>query len=367
MSFSRDDLAAYEKAAPPAVPPAVTAAAAAPDSNDTPAASAPAGAPAAPELKQPAAAPPAGEADPAVPGGESSADTPAESAAANADTGSETPPSKGSAQERIADLVAERNAFRKYGEYQGEKIAELTAQIESLKKGISPAAAASAEAAGNAASPAAQPAAAPANDLRPTLEQFDFDLETYGKAESDWIQRQIDRKVEAALGRKEITSAQSAAQAAEKAVAESFNARMEDFAKTHPDLKVVLANPALPALAKPAARHILTAENGAAIVYHLGKNPDVAVRISRMAPEQQLVAIGRIESQLAATPSETQQQPTKQKTTTQAPPPPTPVSGGAPAQKSLETMSMDEFVQHEREAELRKRQQRQAIRKAVGR
>lgn len=367
MSFSREDIAAYEKAAPAAAAPVVTAAAAAPDSDPAqPAASAPASAPAATPPDQSAASPPADDADPAVPGGESSADTDADPAAANADTGSdktpEAPAPKGSAQERIADLVAERNAFRKYGEYQGEQIARLTAQIEALKTGKAPAADDPASAA--PAAPAAQPAAAPVNDPRPTLDQFDFDAAKFEAAESAWIERQIDRRVDKALGKKEAATAETAAKQAEKALADNFNSRLQEFGKTHADLGVVLANPALPQLGKLASRHILTSELGANIVYHLGKNPDLAVRISRMTNEQQLVAIGRVEAQLTSTPAP-RQEPPRQKTTTQAPPPPTPVPAGAAAQKSLESMTMDEFVQHEREQALRQRQQRATMRKAM--
>lgn len=371
MAFTRDDIAAYEKQAPAVVADTL-------ETAFTPAAAAPAPA-AAP---QPAATAPdetvteetaAGESpasadpDPAAPGGESSAETTADSATANTQPEGETstteengnqPPPKGSARERIEDLVSERNALRKYIEYR-----EQLWNTEGKK----PAAPASPEtpAAKPATAPAAQPAA---DDPRPTLEKFDFDLEAYGKAEGEWIQRQIDRGVDRKLGAVKEEEKATAAQAEATRVRAAFEENAAKFESTHSDFRAVILNPALPRLAPVAAAAMVRSDQSAAILYHLGKHVDEAARIARMAPEQQLMAIGRIEAKVGApqpTPTPAPKPAPKQKTVSQAPPPPTPVAAGGVAAKDPSTMSMDEFVAHERQQEANRRAARAKMRQAM--
>ncbi len=378
MPFTREEIAAYEKQQAASVADDLAAAFGASNSEDAPAAadapstsaqpaasvpeSAPAAAP-APDVATPAAPAPV----PAAPGGEPSAENAAESATANAapddaapsQTG--TPPRRGTAQDRIEDLVAERNALRKYIEHR-----------EQVWKG--PAAPTQTAPATPAASPA--PAApttpAPANDPRPSLEQFEYDVAAFNKADGEWLQRQIDRQVESRLSKEREAATANTAQQEAQAARQAFEERANKFAAVTPDFQAVVSNPALmhtlteaPNIVRGFARSELSAQ----ILYHLGQHMDLTARIARMSPDQQLMAIGRIEGELeraaAPTPSSApSQQPPKQKVLTQAPPPPTPNAGATTPTKDVNSMSMEEFVAHERAAAIRLREQRRAMRQS---
>lgn len=255
------------------------------------------------------------------------------------------------AQERIQELVAERNALRKYGEY-------LLAQVEASRKGTTP------------VEPAvSQPQSDDTKeDLAPTLESADYDPVKLNKLQNEWINRQVKKQVESAV--KTIETRQS-----EHAVRQAFEQRTAEFRKTSPDFDMVIANPALPSLAPEAAKAVVRSEQGPAIAYHLAKNPDLAARISRLEPVSQAVAIGRLEEQLTRSKTETKdttKEPSKQVTkapvkVTQAPPPPKPVQASAPPSKDEGIMGMDEWVANERAKKLKERNDRLSLRKAMRR
>lgn len=364
MAFSRDEMAAYEKQTPAQVADDIgtafkpAAPAAAP--------SAPASKPATPPAKEPADdvgettsedSPASEDADPAETGGEPSAETTAASATAGAQPEGETatsdedgnqPATKGSARERIEDLVAERNALRKYIGYREEL----------WKSG----AAKPAETAQPAA--AAPEASTETPDPEPNLEAMNYDLEAYNKAHKEWVGRQIDRGVKKGLQEAETKRSQTAAAQEAQTVRAGFEQRAEKFAETHSDFKAVILNPALPSLNSRAAGAMVRSEHSAAILYHLGKNPDLTARISRMNPDQQVMQIGRIEA-LVSAPAPASK-PQKQKVSN-APPPPTTTTGGTSRGKDPTdpTMSMDEFVALDRAERQRQREQRNAARDAM--
>jgi hypothetical protein len=47
---------------------------------------------------------------------------------------------------------------------------------------------------------------------------------------------------------------------------------------------------------------VLRTPNGAAVAYHLGQNPEEATRIARLPPAAQLVEMGKLSAQVAASP-----------------------------------------------------------------
>jgi hypothetical protein len=251
------------------------------------------------------------------------------------------------AQERIEELVAERNALRKYGEY-------LLTQVESQRKAPEKTATDS------------QPAQSTAQeDPAPTLESAEFDPVKLNKLQNEWIQRQVDKRVQAAV--QQVETRQS-----EVAIRQAFEQRTVEFRKTVPDFDMVIANPALPQLDKDAARAVIKSVNGPAIAYHLAKNPDLAARIARMDSYSQGQAIGRIEGQLtskvdtAKEPSKETKPVVKPVSVTKAPPPPKPVSGGtSPVQKDSALMSMEEWVAAERSRKIADKQAKQKMRQAM--
>lgn len=80
-------------------------------------------------------------------------------------------------------------------------------------------------------------------------------------------------------------------------------------------------------------------KNPASILYHLGKNKDIAEDIAGKTPAQQMLAIARLETTVTSKPPK----PTK---TTKAPDPINPVKGSDAQQKPVSEMSFKEYEEH---------------------
>lgn len=258
------------------------------------------------------------------------------------------------AQERITELVDERNAVKEYNKYIQSKLDEA---LRMLQDKTAPR---------DTSTEKAPPAET--DDAPPTLESVGFDPIELNKKTNEWIHKQVDKRVESAV--KQIEVRQN-----ENQVRQAFESRVAEFRKSAADFDTVLANPQLPQLSSEAARIVVRSEQGPAVAYHLAKNPDVAVRISKMDPMSQAAAIGRLEEQVARAtidakngtkePSPTKA-PVKVAAVTKAPPPPKPVSGGtAPVTKELGQMTMEEWVSHERGRKAQERQAKQKIRQQM--
>jgi len=228
-------------------------------------------------------------------------------------------PKKNRAQDRIEDLVAEKNAAKEYAEYWREKALEI------IQQGKAPSTTQSA------------PTDDQVPDEPPTLEQFGYDQKQWSKAIARWNTVKVRQEVTKTLEQERAQSVQTAA-------TNQFQERVDAFKKDHPDFDTVMANPRLPQLDHISAAMIVGSEHGADISYTLAKNPDLAVKVSRMSPSQQALAVGRIESEIIRSkeaPPVPAEKP-KAKTpaaVTNAPEPPTPVpAGGVP---SPEPGSMD--------------------------
>lgn len=254
------------------------------------------------------------------------------------------------AQERITELVDERNAVREYNKYLQSKLDELLRD-----KQVKPASDASPKT-------ESQPEA---ENLPPTLESVGYDPVELNKKQNEWMQKQVNKQVREAVRQLET-------QKSNEAVAQAFQNRVTEFKKTAPDFDVVIANPKLPQLAPEAARIIVRSDTGPAVAYHIAKNPDIAVRIAKMDPVSQAAAIGRLEEQIlrASQKVDTQEpskapKPVQTAKVTKAPPPPKPVSGGNVVTKSPGEMSMEEWVAHERGRKIAARVERQKMRQAM--
>lgn len=254
------------------------------------------------------------------------------------------------AQERITELVDERNAVKEYNKYLQSKVDELL-RMQATKSAPE-------------STPAPAPQADPVADI-PTLETADFDPVKLSKMQSEWMQKQVAAQVKEAVKGLETNRNQVE-------LRQAFTQRVDSFKKSTPDFDLIMSNPALPALAPEAATVVVRSENGPAIAYHLAKNPDVATRVSKMDAMSQAVAIGRIEEQITrdaqskepskvVTPA-----PVKVASVSKAPPPPKPVSGGtSPVQKDMAQMSMEEWVAAERGRKVKERALKQELRKSL--
>lgn len=276
---------------------------------------------AAPAIETPPVVPetPPAESPPAeVPEGDvvvAADSTPAIAADDSADASASEAP-RGTARERIEELVAERNALKKFIDYR--------------------------ESAWN--QPAVAKVETPTVDASaPTLESCQYDTDKWTKAMNAWTQTQIQTGVKQALS----TERQTATAETQKA---KFEERMEAFGKVTPDIKTVLGNPALPRLAPEAATLVVASDLGPQILYHLGKNPEKAARIARQSPIEQAAAVGRLEAELKLP-----KIPQKQLSNAPSPPTPTKGAGSAPSSTADPNMSLAEFVKREKQALIDKR------------
>jgi hypothetical protein len=136
-------------------------------------------------------------------------------------------------------------------------------------------------------------------------------------------------------------------------VLEQYHDREEEARAKYVDFEQVAYNPNLP-ITTSMAQAIQFSEIGPELAYHLGANPKEAERISRLQPILQAKEIGKLEAKLAADP------PVKK--TSNAPSPISPVtarSTGSPNfdttdPRSIKSMSTSEWIEAERQRQIRK-------------
>ena len=136
---------------------------------------------------------------------------------------------------------------------------------------------------------------APKETPRPTRESFDTP-EAYDDALMDYAAKQAATKAT-----EEARQAQSQAEVdrANKAILDTYNQRVENFESDHPDFEDVVYSDDLQ-LSPVMSRAILEAEDGPAIAYHLGQNPEMAERIAGLSPAQAVYEIGKISAKLSS-------------------------------------------------------------------
>jgi len=248
-------------------------------------------------------------------------------------------PKKGSAAERIQELNDLMSGYKEFGKLKENEVKELRAELARLKTltDKNP----------NAAAPSSEAplAVKETGDPMPDLSDPDvnFDADKLRVKTQKWIQQQIQNGTQAAV--KALTG-----QTAAEKLRTTFETNAYKFAEGHKDWDtVVVKNQVLidNQLAPVAAIALARSELGPDIMYYMGQNPGVAVRIAKLPPDQQLEEIGEIKAEIkaqkkaAATTAQpnngTKQTPApaankgKQKSHTQAPPPPNPTKGASRA------------------------------------
>jgi hypothetical protein len=156
-----------------------------------------------------------------------------------------------------------------------------------------------------------------------------------------------------ALRKAEELIAQRDRQKEQAQVVEAYSEREEKARDKYDDFEDVVYNPKL-RITDVMAESIQSSENGPDLAYWLGSNPKEAERIARLSPILQAKEIGKIEVRLADNP------PVKKSTS--APTPISPVtarSSGSPSHdttdpRSIKTMSTSEWIEAERNRQIRK-------------
>lgn len=139
------------------------------------------------------------------------------------------------------------------------------------------------------------------------------------------------------------------------AVLEAYHEKEEEARSKYDDFEQVAYNPQL-RITSVMAETIQASDVGPDLAYWLGSNPKEADRISRLSPLLQAREIGKIEAKLASDPPA--------KKTSSAPAPITPVSARASGNssydttdpRSTKTMSTSEWIEAERQRQMRKLQ-----------
>lgn len=242
-----------------------------------------------------------GNVDPATPDA-----TPASPAAADSDR-----PSR--AQQRIEELAADRQALREYAEYWRDR----------ATAGLKP------------------PAAETPKPAEQAPKFADYETaDDWAAAHAAFTERRAEARAETKVSER---LERERSEAESTATQTAFMEREREFEKTVQGYRETVSNPNLSKYATPTVAEVITTSDiGPALSFHLAQNPDKLSRIASMkTPAQQGAALGRLEAELKAKSST----PVPQKTRTNAPPPPTPVGNSTPS-KSLEDMSIDEYMAH---------------------
>jgi hypothetical protein len=272
-------------------------------------------------------------------------------------TGDEEPvrPKKGSAAERIVEVLDLAEGYKEYGKLKDAQVQELAAEIERLKGG------------GTAAPVAVAPPTAVEDEPMPDMSDPDiaYDNDKFRAKMSSWVKGQTTAAARSAV--REVTGAEAATRAMQ-----AVETKIETFAKGHADFdtavrknKVLAQNP----LGPDAGMMIQESEFTAELLYQFGKDPGLAIRTARSSPRQQVAQVTRMIIALEEKKSKAPQggaKPAQKKSITQAPPPPRPTQGGgraAPREQTDPNMGMDEFARQHRAG---KQSAREASRKGRG-
>lgn len=160
----------------------------------------------------------------------------------------------------------------------------------------------------------------------------------YGSDE-EYVQALTDYTVQNKLSsvKEELSRTQST-----QKVQESWSSKISKAAQTYPDYQEVLAEAQDVPINPEVADELMASELGGDITYYLAKHPDEVEQLNRMDSRSIARYIGRLEEKI-----ERERSNSVKAKTSKAPAPIKPVSGtSSPSMKSLEDMSMEEYVKY---------------------
>lgn len=162
------------------------------------------------------------------------------------------------------------------------------------------------------AATAEQPKAATpvADEPVKTLADFGYDESQFAKYIRDEARTFARQEAEAAIKREREAEKSASTKSA-------YEQRVEAFVKDAPDFYDVFHRE-LP-VSQAMAEVIVQSDDGPALAYHLGKNPDVAAQLAMLSPTLAARELGRIEARIQL---EREQAKTAKPPVSKAPPPP---------------------------------------------
>lgn len=173
--------------------------------------------------------------------------------------------------------------------------------------------------------------------------------DAYGSDE-EYVQALTDYKVEQKLAavKEELSRSQTTSK-----VQESWSSKISKAAQTYPDYQEVLAEAQDVPINPEVADELMSSDLGGDLTYYLAKHPEEVDTLNRMDARGIARYVGRLEEKI-----ERERANVKVAKVSKAPAPIKPVSGTtSPSIKSLEDMSMEEYVKYmdKQEAAKRKR------------
>lgn len=172
----------------------------------------------------------------------------------------------------------------------------------------------------------------PEKTPEPRLDDFNFDAAAHARATAEWAAKQ-------AVETYRFQQQQETAQRRIQEVTEGYNARVAEFAASHPDFQAkVAAIPYQPSEAVQFA--VMTHPNGPEIAYALANDDDLAFQLASIQPHLAAAAVDRIASRLTAAQQAPQTtQTVSAKPVSSAPPPVKTVSGKSPTETPPEKLT----------------------------
>ena len=175
------------------------------------------------------------------------------------------------------------------------------------------------------------PPVTPVADGRPIKAQFETP-EQYEDAVYDWRKgKESSKFVESEKQQKGIDDLAT------------FNKNAEDFRKEHADFNEIIERPVFNDTMREV---LLTAEDGPALTYYIGKNPAVSDHLKTLTPSGQIYEIGKIAQELKAG--------TVTVPISGAPPPLEPVGGEGVPEKDPSKMPITEWMAWNKANEIEK-------------
>lgn len=176
----------------------------------------------------------------------------------------------------------------------------------------------------------------PEKTPEPTLDQFNFDPAAHAKATAEWAAKQ-------AVGDFQFKQQQETAQRRIQEVTDGYNAKVAEFAASHPDF-VQKVNAIPYQLSQAVELAIQAHDQGPDIAYALANDDDLAFQLASIQPHMAAAAVDRIASRLTAAPEAPQPAPqpipqTPAKPVSSAPPPVPTVSGKTPTETPPEKLT----------------------------
>lgn len=206
----------------------------------------------------------------------------------------ETPTKGSSFQDRISEVVHQRNEARLQIEAERKRAADLEKQLAELRK----------------------PADPPKTDAKPDKAAFTDPFE-YAEKLSEWSTQQ-------ALKKRDAEEVARRAEESQRAAATAWEARQAAFKAATPEYEAVVQASEI-VVSDEVRDAILESDVGPNLLYHLAMNPEIGKKLQTLSRSSALREIGRLEAALSVAPAPEAKVPPVSK----APAPITPLKGGA--------------------------------------